>query len=393
MNLKQNIENVFSQFEEVCMVYYVAFYNPQQEVGRRVANYAGEDKIDYICEALNQIGESVTILSNTKSTQNVYLKKTVYNESKLKTIIMFATFPKKNVVLHILDVLYGYLQLIFFLLLRVKNKDIVLVYHSLGYRNILHTVRKLRKFKYILEVEELFQYIEQAKSSFKDKESVVFHEPDGFIFSNDILKEKINVKGKPAVVINGIYKNQDIIYRKKPTDKKRVVYAGSLEPQKGVDYVINAAKLLSDEYEMKIIGFGSKIDIERVYSLINKVNETSKCHVIYEGIFKGEKYLQYIQSCDIGVCIQNPKDLFNLYEFPSKIFSYMSNGLNVVVNRLEQIEKSSVIEYLTIAEGTDPSSIARAISTAAQKEVKPHEVLSKLNASFKEELQILIRGE
>ena len=35
----------------------------------RVKNYAGEDKIDYICRALNEIGEDVVFIFNAKSTE------------------------------------------------------------------------------------------------------------------------------------------------------------------------------------------------------------------------------------------------------------------------------------------------------------------------------------
>ena len=189
------------------MVYYVAFYNPKEEEGLRVANYAGEDKIDYICEVLNQINESVVILSNTKSIKKRYLKKTKYVRSSEQTIVMFASLPCSNSLVHAMDVLFGFAQLAIYLLHNVKKEDIVLVYHSLGYRNFFKFVRKIKKFRYILEVEELFQYIDCA-NSYKRHENEIFSEPDAFIFSNNILEKKINISKKPMAVINGIYRNE-----------------------------------------------------------------------------------------------------------------------------------------------------------------------------------------
>lgn len=374
------------------MIYYVAFYNPEEEVGKRVANYAGEDKIDYICESLNQIGESVTILSNTKSLDNKYQGKKTYIRSENKKIVCFSSLSNANKIIHAIDVIWGFFQLGFFLFTKLRKNDVVLVYHSLGYRKFFNYFAKIKKFKYILEVEELFQYIDNA-NSYKRKENEVFSIPNSFIFSNAILQETVNHECKPYVVINGVYRNEVLQKPDRTNGKTHVLYAGSLEPQKGVDYVIKSAEFLSGDYEMKIIGFGSEKDIKRINELIEKTNRDGRCHVTYDGVYKGNDYLNYIHHCDIGVCIQNPDDTFNLYEFPSKIFSYMSNGLKVVTNRLEQIEKSSVAPFLTIADDANPESVAKAITLASSMDISSKDILNKLDATFKNELRQLIKGE
>lgn len=375
------------------MIYYVAFYNPIEELGNRVANYAGEDKIDYICKAINEIGEQVTILSNTKSIKNKYLKKVAYNKSNQKRIIMFASFPKKGKLLHSIDVIFGYFQLSTFLMKNVKEKDAVIVYHSLGYRNLIEKIRKIKKFRYILEVEELFQYIDEAKSSFKSKENVVFKSPDGFIFSNRYLDEIINVKKKPSVIVNGIYKIEPKIVDKDKSNKVRVVYAGSLESQKGVDYVIKAAEFLDENFEIRIIGFGSELNKKRILNLIEKTNKKSRCIVYFDGTYKGRDYIEYLQKCDIGVCIQSPDDSFNMYEFPSKIFSYMSNRLKVVTNRLKQIEQSKAYSYITIANSVEPEEVAKAIQNAQAVDENSESILKTLDYEFKSSLKRLLEGE
>lgn len=375
------------------MIYYVAFYNPIQELGKRVANYAGEDKIDYICKAVNDIGEKVTILSNTKSIIPHYLHRTIYEESEQKKIVMFASLPRKGRLLHAVDVIYGYTQLAVYLLKHVKSNDVVIVYHSLGYRDAIRKIRNLKSFKYILEVEELFQFIEQAESSFKQKENTVFNVPDGFIFSNDFLNQTVNIGKKPSVVINGIYKTEQRMVKKENHYPMKLVYAGTFQPQKGVDYIIKAAQFLDEKFEIRIIGFGSEDDKKRVEKLIEKTNATSTCKVYFDGTFKGADYIKYIQQCDVGFCIQDPDDLFNRYEFPSKIFSYLSNGLRVVTNRLEQIEHSKVYPYLTVAESTKPEDIAVAVRKATNGDFEPELILNILDSEFKNELTKLLKGE
>lgn len=375
------------------MIYYVAFYNPVQELGKRTANYAGEDKIDYICEAFNEVGEKVTILSNTKSIKTKYLSRTEYKESEQKQIVMFASLPQKGKVLHAIDVVYGYFQLSLYLICHVKKGDIVVVYHSLGYRDLMRIIKRIKKFRYILEVEELFQYVDCAESSFKKKENVVFDLPDGFIFSNSFLNNKVNIRKRSYVVVNGIYKLEQ---RQENIEKQKlisVVYAGTFQLQKGVDFVIKAAEFLDETYEVRIIGFGGAEDRQRVLELIESVNAKSRCKVHFDGTYKGADYIKYLQKCDVGVCIQDSNDKFNLYEFPSKIFSYLSNGLRVVTNRLEQIEHSKVYPYLTIAESTQPEDVANAIRKAFVSENTSETILKKLDAEFKQELAILIKGE
>lgn len=374
------------------MIYYVAFYNPEEEIGKRVANYAGEDKIDYICETLNSIGEKVTILSNTKSINSSFQGKKEYIKSPEKKIVMFSSLSNSNKFIHTIDVIWGYLQLVIFLLVHLRKNDVVLVYHSLGYRNLFNILKKVKNFYYILEVEELFQYIDCA-NSYKKKENKVFSAPDGFIFSNNVIEKVVNIQKKPNVIINGIYKSEINIGKANCKDKTRIVYAGSLEMQKGVDYVIKASEFLDGNFEISILGFGSKCDLDRVLNLINEINKKYACKVSYKGVLKGEEYKRYIQECDIGVCIQNPQDEFNLYEFPSKIFSYMSNGLKVVVNKLEQVEKSQVAPFLITAENTSPEAVAKAIRRTANYNRNMTDILNKLDSKFKDELKNLIKGE
>lgn len=369
------------------MVHYIAYYSTKD--GDRIANFAGEDKIDYICEALISIGNKVRIISNVKSKKQYLPTEIVMLETGAE-LRMFASLPYINIVTHAIDVLWGYIQLICYILKHVKKDDTVLVYHSLGYRNLFSKLRRIKKFRYLLEVEELFQYIDAAKSSFKSKEDVVFEVPDGFLFSNEILANRVNIKNKPSVIINGIYKIQKSFTEDKDENHIHIVYAGTLERQKGVDYVIKVAPFLPEKYRMHIIGFGSEKDIKRVKGLIEQSNLENQCVVSYDGLYKGDEYLKFMQNCDIGICVQDEADEFNKYEYPSKIFSYLSNGLQVVVNNLEQVANSSVAPYLIISDSTNPKDIAKAILDSKGQQIKSEELLKLLDKEFKKEMHSLI---
>ena len=366
------------------MVYYAVYYSTKDS--GRVKNYAGEDKVDYICKAINEIGEKVLLLSNAKTTENRFAQRERQHLFLNTDLLYFASLPRKGLVLHAIDVLWGYVQLFLFVLFRVKQTDTILVYHSLGYRGLWGILRRIKKFNYVLEVEELFQTFEASNSSYKKHERKVFKFPDAFLFSNALLAEEINDDNKPYGIINGVYKGL-VDQRHSNGSKVRAVYAGSLEKQKGVDYIIPVANHLPDRYEIHVIGFGSEKDLERIEELIKQ----TKGNVSYDGVFKGEEYTRYLQSCDIGLCVQDENDEFNKYEYPSKIFSYLSNGLQVVANELIQLKNSDVFPYLHIAKGKEPLEIAEAIIQCEGNCISANEIMDNLDEHFKEQIKKLLR--
>ena len=369
------------------MIHYVAYYSTKES--GRVKNYAGEDKIDYICRVLNDLGEEVVIVSNAKTTGQKFAKRSLQHLFGVTSVLYFSSLPKGNKLLHAIDVLWGYIQLFFYVLFCVKRNETILVYHSLGYRGIWKVLKRIKQFNYVLEVEELFQKIDANTSGYKKHEKKVFRYPDAFICSNSILAEEVNRNHKPVAIINGIYSNNKItLLDKENHEIVKVVYAGSLEKQKGVDYIIKAAEYLPESYETCIIGFGTEQDYKRIKELIN----ISTGNVKYYGVLKVKEYQDYIQQCDIGVCIQDETDEFNHYEYPSKIFSYLANGLQVVVNDLMQLRKSEVFPFLHIAESKDPEDIAKAITSCENKFFDAEAILNQLNEGFKRDIKDVLYG-
>ena len=169
------------------MVYYAVYYSTKDS--GRVKNYAGEDKVDYISKAINEIGEDVLILSNAKTTNKKFAKREKMHLYDSTDLLYFASLPRRGLLLHAIDVLWGYIQLFFYVLFNINKNDSILVYHSLGYRGLWGILRRLKNFNYILEVEELFQTFEASNSSYKKHERKVFKHPVAFLFSNALLEE------------------------------------------------------------------------------------------------------------------------------------------------------------------------------------------------------------
>ena len=105
-----------------------------------------------------------------------------------------------------------------------------------------------------------------------------------------------------------------------------------------------------------------------------------------------EKYIRFIQSCDIGLSTQNPNAAFNDTSFPSKILSYLGNGLRVVSIRIPAIDLSSIGKYIYYYDRQGPEEIARAILNVDFKEpYDSRKAIMELADKFESEIAKLLK--
>ena len=125
---------------------------------------------------------------------------------------------------------------------------------------------------------------------------------------------------------------------------------------------------------------------------ILEIDEKSKAHVSYDGLLSGEEYIRFIQSCDIGLSTQNPDAAFNATSFPSKILSYLSNGLRVVSIRIPAIEGSDVGDKLFYYDEQTPKQIADAIlSVDMAQAYDSRSDIVDLSNKFQNELMLMMK--
>ena len=86
----------------------------------------------------------------------------------------------------------------------VQDGDTLWVYHSTGLMRELRRLKKARRFRLILEMEELYGDIRLSpKTTAKEKEIAAL--ADAFIFPTEELNAMVNVHGKPYAVSHGTY--------------------------------------------------------------------------------------------------------------------------------------------------------------------------------------------
>jgi hypothetical protein len=125
---------------------------------------------------------------------------------------------------------------------------------------------------------------------------------------------------------------------------------------------------------------------------IDEISKTTKATITYDGLLRGEDYIQFLQKCHIGLSTQNPDAEFNDTSFPSKILSYMANGLRVVSVRIKAIEISAIGNEVYYYDEQNPKDIAQAIMSIDFNEpYNSREIIKKLDAKFSKEIKDLLK--
>ena len=154
---------------------------------------------------------------------------------------------------------------------------------------------------------------------------------------------------------------------------------------------VEAAAFLPANYHVHILGFGNESDTKKLKDIMTSLVEKYKCKVTLDGCLSGEEYIRFIQSCDIGLNTQNPNADFNATSFPSKILSYMSNGLHVVSVRIPVVELSEIGDYMYFYNEQKPEEIAKAILKIDINEpYNSREIIRNLDNNLKVEMGELL---
>ncbi len=244
-----------------------------------------------------------------------------------------------------------------------------------------------------MELEEVYQDVVDMTEAERKTELETFAQADGYIFPTKLLNDKINSGKKPYTIILGTYHVEQEITDKFNDGKTHVVYAGTFDPRKGgaAAAAAAAAAFIPDNYVFHICGFGSPKEIADVKAAVDKVNKVTPGKAVYHGTLTGKTYISLIQSCHIGLSTQNPNAQFNATSFPSKILSYMSNGLDVVTVDIPAVRNSAVGKYLYYYQHQTPEEIAKAITQVKNNGHNNKDIIFTLHQNFVNDIDSLMK--
>ena len=184
------------------VIKYISFYDFADSGIARNYSVAAANKMDYIIESLVRIGYDVEVVSASacieSGTFRWYKSRVEERQPHVKTRF-FSSFRCRSKILVLLRLIWGVLQLLSYLLFCVKKGESIWVYHSLYYYNVILLAKKIKKFKLILEVEEIYQDVSPVPRYMERWECKMIDVADKFVFSTDLLNDKVNRQKKPQL--------------------------------------------------------------------------------------------------------------------------------------------------------------------------------------------------
>ena len=380
---------------------YVAFYDTNKYLNEnRSVALCAANVTEYMIDIFSEDDElQIVCPARTRNRKGIYRsRKTAISDNT--TLVMPFTFGAKTPVGRALAILYDLLWLFFYLTVHTKKNETVVVYHSLSTMLPIRLVKRLKSINLILEIREFYSDARQEYEEFgqnleklHEKEMKYFQIADKYIFPSEILNSIVNIKNKSYAIAPGIYKPEMVLEQQKWEDGKiHIVYAGTLRKSKGVYDAIDVVEKLPENYCVHILGSGDKERLDAVNNEIECVSGKSLANIIYEGELRGEEFIRFLQKCHIGLSPQNKDAGFNSTSFPSKILTYLSNGLDVVSVKIPAIETSPVGKYIHYYHGNDLDSLAETIvGIDVNNTVDKTKLLKNLDKELRNRIKQLIR--
>lgn len=374
---------------------YIGFYNPLNNEFNRVGTLAAINKMNYISDSIINAGYSVNIVSpswiNDSYGNSKHEKLSVSQIAPYKKVTLISSWGTKNKISRNLKIIYSLVWLFFWLLKNVKANEKILAYHSPWLALPLILAKKIKKFKLILEVEEIYSDVSSIHPFFDKLESKIFKNADCFLFSTDLLSKKIDNKGC-FIVIYGDYKTYNRIEQPINDGKIHLVYAGIIDSHKaGAFNAAEVALYLNEKYVIHIIGFG---EIELLKKRIKQINQIANCKVSFDGSLQGDDYVRYCQKCHIGLSTQKMDGKYLETSFPSKILSYLGMGLIVVSSNIKCVTLSKVGSIMHYYSEENPQAIAETIKNInVLKDYDSIDLLKKMDLEFIRNIKKMLNNE
>lgn len=375
-------------------IFYLSYFDiPEHAEQQRNYVLSAATKSEYECKALAKAGYSVEMVSAAGTCLGEFCSGSVTKLAENLKLRLFDAKPAKTLPQRILARRFIKKQLRRYLMDNITENDVLVVYHSMAYADLVQQVKAKKNPILVIEANEVYADV-TGDEKIRAAEQKFLQSADAYILSTELLNEKINVNNKPFVVNYGTFDDAPFLANGEDDGKIHAVYAGVLEPRKGAQLAVSAAEFLPENYHIHIIGFGSDKDINDVKKLIEEVSSKSKCTVTYDGKHSGEDYLRFLQNCHIGLVTQNKDASFNETSFPSKVLSYLSNGLRVVSVRIKAIEVSKVADLMYFYDNDSAKEVADAIlSIDFSDGYDGRKILSELDKEFIQGLSKIFSGE
>lgn len=241
----------------------------------------------------------------------------------------------------------------------IRDGDIVVLdNYELIYVLAANLVQLRRKVAFILDYEDGkhlicrgWDKILAGVAEFGGKRLI-----SGALLAHPGLAERLSA-GTPTELVPGFVVQRSNSIPPPPSKPVRFLYSGSLDSPRGIDMLLEAVALLPESgWQLDITGSG------RFAELVAQTASKSifRNRIKFHGTIDQQSFDQLASQCHVGLNCQRVCDPISSVTFPSKVFSYLSVGLNVLSTRGSNVPDICGSACLYVDEDT-PSSLAMAM--------------------------------
>ena len=375
---------------------YIGVYDQASSRNDKDISIACVKKMDYVIQTINSLGIGCDVISIARTKDKCqHLKETEIGKNR---IIIGPAIGSKNKLISRIGELQIRIWLFLYLLFCVSREDTILVYHSPRYMSIINLCSKIKRMKYILEVEELYYKFSLMNHIEEEIEKSVIKGASALLVSTKNIVVELQYK-KEYVVLHGNYERR--VSEKFQTNKNitYVVFAGGIETIRNTAFnVCDCAKYLDEGIMLLLLGYGDVAAISKLENKISEINAKSKGTLIkYLGTRVGKEYDKTLEKCTIGINYQNMDEYYMKYAFPSKVLNYLNYGLLTVTTPLETIRCSAIDKIVYYPDGmvNTPEAYAKTINQLVREKINRRtEILNamdELNSDFQIKLKQLLQ--
>lgn len=196
-------------------------------------------------------------------------------------------------------------------------------------------------------VRRLFKFVDERLIY------VLIRKADSFSLITEQMANRLLVRNRPFVVIEGMVNIEQQIYNKEKlsSDKKIILYTGTLDKRYGIDELLDAFELIRNkDYRLYICGDGDSRS-----EVIKRAIKDSR--IKWFGFISHKEVLDLQKSATILINPRNDKGEYTKYSFPSKIMEYLLSGTPALIHKLPGIPEE-YYQFLFTFDSCDPKAVA-----------------------------------
>jgi len=148
-----------------------------------------------------------------------------------------------------------------------------------------------------------------------------------------------------------------------PPDIHELIYAGSLQPWKGVPVAIDAMRFLPEFHLTVLGGEGKPLDLLR---------RNAPANVTFLGQVTREALRPFLQKASIGLMPNLLEPRSALYTFPLKLLEYSAAGKGIAASQIPVFDQLNLGSWVELVPSGSPEALAAAVRSLTQRGIDRH---------------------